>query len=89
MSDPGDASWKMPDWLKPYEEFFGDTGAFSVEALMNTYGAKAANRLAQGGGDDVLMLRALMVNAQVHLLTGLNAMGLLKLPQGEIRGRCP
>jgi hypothetical protein len=67
----------MPDWLKQYEEFFGDTGAFLVEVLMNTYGAKAANRLAQGDGDDVLMLRALMINAQVHLLTGLKGAGLL------------
>lgn len=65
--------WKMPDWMKPYESFFRDNGAFSVEATMNMYGAKAALRLAQADSD----LRGTLINTQVGLLTALQGAGLL------------
>jgi hypothetical protein len=70
MSD----QWKAPDWMKPYESFFRDLGALSVEANMNLYGAKAALRLANADPE----LRAIAVNAQVGLLVALKGAGLLR-----------
>lgn len=75
-------AWPMPTWLKPYEIFFRDTGAFSVEANMNMYGAKAGNRLACADPE----LRSILVNAQVGLLVALHAAGLLKEPPAERSG---
>ena len=68
----------MPDWLKPYEPYFSDTGALGVETLMNTYGAKCVARIAQGHGEDAVQLRAILANTQVRLLTALKGAGLLK-----------
>ena len=85
MSDNDITVWKMPPWMKPYEKFFGDTGAFGSETLMNMYGAKCAMRLTEGDSD----LRAIMMNCQVSLLVALKGAGLLKdvpvcpLEQGE------
>lgn len=49
MTTSNTGPWKMPEELKPYESFFRDLGPFSVEALMNMYGAKCAHRLAAAG----------------------------------------
>lgn len=71
--------WKMPSWMKPYEPYFSDRGAFSVEASMNMYGAKAACKLADADPD----LRAILINTQVGLLTALMGAGLLLPPNAN------
>ncbi len=73
MSDAPQA-WKLPDWMKPLEPFINDAGGLSVETLMNTYGAKCGNRLAQADVET----RAMIINAQVGLLVALRAAGKLK-----------
>jgi len=82
MPSTNTGPWKMPEELKPYEPFFRDLGACSVEALMNTYGAKCALRLAKAGENPndpaALDLRALLCNAQVELLVALKGAGLLR-----------
>lgn len=79
--------WKMPEDLKPFEPFFRDMGAFSVEALMNTYGARCAARLVEAGENPrlpgALDLRAIVCNAQVGLLVALKGAGLLA-PQWRV-----
>lgn len=72
MSEPNNI-WKMPEWMKPFEPYFNDRGALSIEASMNLYGAKCGNRLAQADPD----LRAIVINAQVGLLVALHSAGLL------------
>lgn len=49
MTTTNTGPWQMPEELKPYEQFFRDLGPFSVEALMNMYGAKCSHRLAAAG----------------------------------------
>lgn len=68
-----DAQWKMPEWMRPFEGYFNDRGALSVEASMNLYGAKCGNRLALADPD----IHALIINAQVGMLVALQAAGLL------------
>lgn len=80
--------WKMPEDLKPFESFFRDLGAFSVEALMNLYGAKCAHRPVKAGENpndpEAADLRAVLCNAQVGLLVALKGAGLLS-PQWRVK----
>jgi len=70
-------SWKLPDWMKTYEPYI-EAGALSVEATMNTYGAKAALLIGTRTDEDAAVMRAMLVNAQVGLLTALKGAGMLK-----------
>lgn len=90
--------WKMPDWMKLYTGYFRDTGALSVETLMNTYGGKCVHRIIQGQGDgrggdedkDVVEFLACIANAQVGLLTALKGADLLRDVAGPVPGiHCP
>lgn len=65
--------WKMPDWMKPLEGYFQDSGGVGVETLMNTYGGKCGSRLSAADVE----LRAMIANAQVGLLVALRAAGLI------------
>ena len=71
-------SWTMPDWMKKYEPYIAEMGVLSVEATMNTYGAKAAHLIGTRTDEDAVALRAAMVNAQVGLLAALKGAGMLK-----------
>ena len=72
------ANWKMPDWMAQYEPLISDAGPDGVAATMDRYKSASAALLATDEG------RALAVNAQVGLLVGLHAAGLLQEPQ-----QCP
>lgn len=64
------STWKTPDWIKPYEQYF--TGTAGLEADMAGYSGNVAQQTATPEG------RAIGANAQVGLLTALRAAGLLK-----------
>ena len=68
----------MPSWMRQYEDLFIETGVLSVEATMGTYGAKAAHKIADRADEEAQVYRAMIVNAQVGLLTALRGRGLLK-----------
>lgn len=63
----GDArgTWVMPDWLRPYEEFFVETGGNTIENLMNR-DAREANVVINAP----IALICCAVMAQVQLLDG-------------------
>lgn len=71
-------SWKLPDWMKKYEPYIAEVGVLSVEATMNTYGAKAAHLIGTRSDEETAAIRAMLVNAQVGLLTALKGAGMLK-----------
>lgn len=79
----GDArgTWVMPDWLRPYEEFFVDTGGLAIEDVMNR-DAREANVVINAP----VALICCAVRAQVELLNGMRKAGVLppvkRLPLG-------
>ncbi len=89
MSVNNGSHWVMPEWMRQYERFFQDRGLFSVESIMNCYGAKCAGRLVEAGSNSQSPsdIQALIMNAQVGLLVSLRSAGLLKDPASFEEGK--
>jgi len=65
------SQWEMPAWMHQYADLVTDTGDDGVEGTMNLYKHGAADLIETQEG------RCVAVNAQVGLLVGLHARGML------------
>lgn len=65
--------WTMPDWMRPYEDLFINTGGNTVEDLMNRHPSDANVVI-----NAPLALICVAVESQVALLEELRNRGLLK-----------
>lgn len=63
--------WAMPEWMRPYVRFIGDTGGNPIDELMNDHHVTIKTNA-------VRVLLCIAVCNQVRLLERLYAHGLLK-----------
>lgn len=71
MSDENERKpWTMPEWMKPYEPFFQNTGGWTVEDLYNC-------PREQTMGNIVLGAMVVAIESQITLLYRMKNAGLL------------
>jgi hypothetical protein len=80
MSDEKAQPWVMPDWMRPYESSFQNTGGNTVEDLMN--------RLLQernlAASNIIVFTMAASISAQVDLLHRLRWRRLLREERDDV-----
>ena len=71
----GKEKWVMPDWMKPYEKYIGNTGGNPIEELVNDDGTNS-----NVFNNAIRALLCASVKSQVQMLTRMYKDGMLHVP---------
>lgn len=71
MSEDDRPKWVMPDWMRPYEPLFQNTGGCTVEDLYNCPTEMTKPNI-------ILAAMVVSVESQITLLIRMHARGMLK-----------